>query len=186
VSKVRELCLRCINEVEHKSRENNIPATGAGIGLPALEPDGVFFAPVPTSLIFFFLTAPSDISPPVASPSLIDPAPTFDRCVPKPGGRGVVDLLSWTDADAFFIFLRVDSLPLDSERFGEPGRLSDLPFFRASVCFCLPDGVVAPLDEVPDATLSFGSCLIFVLFSSSFLASSCFSSSEFSSLYTIS
>jgi hypothetical protein len=79
-----------------------------------------------------------------------------------------------------FMRLRLDSLPLASERLGEPGRL--MAFTRSgSPCFSLrPDGVFAPLEDAPDGgfvlplslALSLGSC--FALASSSFLRSSSF------------
>lgn len=38
----------------------------------------------------------------------------------------------------FFLFLRDDSFPLESETMGDPGRLSDLPFLGASASVFLP------------------------------------------------
>jgi hypothetical protein len=104
-----------------------------GAGLPAREPDGVPLAVDSTPggrLIFFRMPpAPSDISPAVASPSLVEPAPVRPRCVL---GRGVVPRLSGPDVGLDFFFFRVDSLPLESEARGEPGRLRFLPFLAAS------------------------------------------------------
>lgn len=90
-------------------------------------------------------------------------------------------------------FLRDDSVPLDSERPGEPGRFNDLTFF--SPCLCLPEGVRLPL--VVAAPLSLETLLpsdldaswlpdfssSFLLFSSPCFSLSLFSSSESSSLY---
>jgi hypothetical protein len=105
--------------------------------------------PVARSLSFFFFwRAPSDISPPVASPSLVEPMPDLDFPA-APGGRGVPERLGCIEApdDFFSFFLRELSVPLDSERFGDPGRFRDLPFFAASTCFCLPEGVRVPLAD---------------------------------------
>jgi len=150
-------------------------------------------APVPTSLIFCFLArAPSDISPAVASPSLAAPPLPLAFCWP---GMGVVARLPLSElgpAGCFFTRLCDDSLPLDSERFGDPGRLSDFVFLAISAGLGLPEGVVLPLEAAPDATLSFGSALTFALAaltSSSFLgwlASSFFSSSSSLCGYNIS
>jgi hypothetical protein len=81
-----------------------------------------------------------------------------------------------------FNFLRLDSLPLASERFGEPGRLREElatleGFLSGSPCFSLrPEGVFVPLVEAPDAGFSPSLPLSFVcacnLASSSFLRSS--------------
>lgn len=86
----------------------------------------------------------------------------------------------------FLCFLRVDSLPLDSERFGEPGRFKLLTFLNGSECFGRPDGVLFPLDEAPDGSLESvfrASSLAFAFASSSFFLSisACFSSSDVSS-----
>lgn len=134
------------------------------MGLPALDAEGVPRALPLTSFNFFFLeTAPSDISPPVASPSLPDPAPI--RRAAAPWGRGVPALLPVAGVAFFLSFFREDSFPLDSERVGEPGRLRDLPFFEPSGFF--PDGVLVPFVPAPFA------------FSPAFLSSSSFFSSSF-------
>lgn len=159
-----------------------------GLGLAAREPEpeGVLdLAPAPTILIRRLLpVGPSDISPPVASPSLSAPAPEpllaiFGLCWP---GSGVVDRLGRTEPLACFLtFLREDSLPLDSERFGEPGRLRDLPFFEtASDAFCLPWGVVLPFGVPPADGFSFSLPSVFAFWSSSFFSpsASSFSSSS--------
>jgi hypothetical protein len=77
-----------------------------------------------------------------------------------------------------FARLRLDSLPLASERVGDPGRLIALTR-RVSECFSLrPDGVFAPLDDAPDGGLVpsfgllFGSCFAFSSSSASRLRSS--------------
>lgn len=111
----------------------------AGTGLPAREADGVPLA-LPTSLIFFLGPAPSDISPAVASPSLVEPAPALDRLAAF--GTGVPERLPGAVAAVFLIFFRDDSLPLDSDKAGEPARFRDLLFFP-SPCF-FPCGVEEP------------------------------------------
>lgn len=141
-------------------------------GLPARDPAGVPLAPVPSCGRRFILPpAPSDISPAVASPSLVDPASRADG----PPGRGVAPRLPATElvGPSFFFFLfRVDSVPLESEPSGDPGRFRDLPFFAASAADFLPWGVSGPLDDEPTPFLSLS-----VLFSSS-----SFSESELDSL----
>lgn len=109
------------------------------------------------------------------------------RAPPEPEGAGEicrepgaeVTLAGW-DACFCFCFFLVDSFPLDSERFGEPGRFNVF-FFRGSVCLGRPDGVFVPLLEVPEATLD--SSFALALASSSFFLSCSFSfsSSEVSS-----
>ena len=92
---------------------------------------------------------------------------------------GVVERLPFSEADpvaCFFTRLCEDSLPLDSERLGEPGRFSDFTFFESSAGFGLPEGVVTPLEAEPEAAFSFASGL--ALGSSSFFDSSAFSSSS--------
>lgn len=94
---------------------------------------------------------------------------------------GVPGRLPRAAAVTFFCFFLVDSLPLDSDRVGEPGRLSDLPFLAMSDSFCLPCGVVDPL-ALCSLALSLSLCASLEspsFFSSSFAASS--SSSELSS-----
>ena len=85
----------------------------------------------------------------------------------------------------FFIFLRVDSLPLASELRGEPGRLSleDGEGLRGSLCLeALCEGVLFPFEDVPEDGFAFEglSCLSFsglVLLSSAFFRSSSLRSS---------
>lgn len=141
-------------------------------GLPARDPAGVPLAPVPSCRRRFILPpAPSDISPAVASPSLVDPAPRADG----PPGRGVALRLPVTElvGPSFFFFLfRVDSVPLESEPSGDPGRFRDLPFFTASAAAFLPWGVSGPLDDELTPFLSL----------SVLLSSSSFSDSEPDSL----
>lgn len=60
---------------------------------------------------------------------------------------------------SFLTRLCADSLPLASERFGEPGRLrlaaEDSLLRKGSACFsALPEGVLLPLDEAPEGSLS--------------------------------
>lgn len=85
------------------------------------------------------------------------------------------------DACFFLSFFREDSLPLDSERLGDPGRLRFF-VFSGSECFGRPEGVLVPLDDAPEGSFD-GSILTFALASSSFRLSItfCFSSSEVSS-----
>lgn len=76
----------------------------------------------------------------------------------------------------FLSFFRDDSLPLDSERLGEPSRFLD--FFNGSEVFGRPEGVF-----VPDATFAAASSLALSFASSSLRLSisACFSSSDVSS-----
>ena len=96
-------------------------------------------------------------------------------------GIGVDVPVGWDDACFFLCFFRDDSLPLDSERLGEPGRFRLLAFFSGSECFGRPEGVLVPFDDAPEG--SFDSILDLALASSSFRLSisACFSSSEVSS-----
>lgn len=107
----------------------------AGAGLPARDADGVPFA-LPTSLIFFRAAALSDISPAVASPSLVDPTPILVRRAATPCGIGVPERLPGAVAVVFLIFFREDSLPLDSDSAGEPALFKDL--FFLSPCLLFP------------------------------------------------
>lgn len=107
------------------------------------------------TLIFFLPPAPSDISPPVASPSLPEPAPPampFLFAPPKEDGIGVPARLPALDAAEVLNlgFLREDSLPLDSERLGEPARFKDLPCLPTpgTLSFC---GVVVPFVLAPES-----------------------------------
>ena len=149
-----------------------------GSGLPALEPAGVPLLLEGRSLIFFFLGWPSDISPPVASPSLADPPAIFLRWPACPWGMGVVERLCTADDPACFFtfFLRVDSLPLDSETVGDPDRLRLFTFLVMSAF--LPVGVEEPFWVVPEGALSFSA---FAFSSSSVFAFSSSSSSSSSS-----
>ena len=153
----------------------NLPP-GVATGLPALEALGVPRA-LPTSFNFLFLEpVPSDISPAVASPSLPDPAPILERLAIAPPGRGVPARLPEAGVAVCLSFFLDDSLPLDSESAGEPGRFKDLPFLDPSLG--LPEGVLVPFDPVPfDLSLPSPSFLL----SSSFLSSSFLSSSFLSS-----
>jgi hypothetical protein len=88
--------------------------------------------------------------------------------------------------DDFLTFFLEDSLPLDSERFGEPGRLSLLTFLKGSECLGRPEGVFVPFEEAPEGSfdsLFAASAFSLALASSSFLLSisACFSSSDVSS-----
>lgn len=124
---------------------------------------------------FFFARPASDISPPVASPSLMAPVASLARCEL---GRGVDERLPGTDPVACFLALFLDdSFPLDSisDRFGEPGRLRLLPFLTSGKAFDLPEAGPAPLAAPPDAAsaavFSPSSCL--TSFSSSVSSSDC-------------
>jgi hypothetical protein len=86
------------------------------------------------------------------------------------------------DEGCFFLcFFRDDSLPLDSERLGDPGLLRLLDFFEGSKCLGRPDGVFVPLDEAPEASLDSDLALFFASSSFCLSISFCFSSSEVSS-----
>lgn len=89
---------------------------------------------IPAILNFFLAAAPSDISPAVPSPSLPDPAPILDlrAAAAAACGRGVPPRLPVAGVAVFFIFFREDSLPLDSDNAGEPGRFKLLGFFKFS------------------------------------------------------
>lgn len=90
-------------------------------------------------------------------------------------------LVPGCDECFFLCFFREDSFPLDSERFGDPARLSVLFFFKGSVYFNLPEGVFVPLDEAPDGCLDSVFALSFASSSLRLSISFCFSSSEVSS-----
>ena len=74
----------------------------------------------------------------------------------EPGAMGVDVPVGWEEErPCFFLcFLREDSVPLASERFGEPGRLRvlEVDFLSGSECFGRPEGVVVPLEDAPDGT----------------------------------
>jgi len=98
----------------------------------------------------------------------------------RDGGPLGVDMpvLSLEDSPCFFLgFLREDSLPLASERFGEPGRLRELEDavrLRGSGSLLGRfEGVLVPFEEEPELVLSLD--LSAALFSSaSFLSCSSF------------
>lgn len=101
----------------------------------------------------------------------------------EPGAVGVDVPVGWEEErPCFFLcFLREDSVPLASERLGEPGRLRELvvDFLRGSLCLGRPEGVLVPLVEAPDgrSPLSLRSGRSFsvaAFFSSSFFRSSSF------------
>jgi len=89
----------------------------------------------------------------------------------------VVELgsVGWDEGCFFFIFLRADSLPLASERLGEPGRLRILR--RGLGCVGRFEGVLVPLVVFPEDAFSFKadlalSCCAALSSSSAFLRSS--------------
>ena len=85
----------------------------------------------------------------------------------------------WTMPGFFFCFLREDSLPLASERFGDPGRLmAVMGFLDKSKCLGRPDGVFVPLVELPDG--GFSALSLPLLFSAAFRSSSFLRSSSLS------
>lgn len=101
----------------------------------------------------------------------------------RDGGPLGVDMpvLSLEDSPCFFLgFLREDSLPLASERLGEPGRFSeveDAVRLRGSECLLERlEGVFVPLEEEPEGGLSLGLSPVFFS-SASFFACSSFSRS---------
>lgn len=117
---------------------------GIALGLPALE-----------LILDFSLSldpVPSDISPPVASPSLPEPAPALLRRAMAAEPKGVPARMPEGSTLFFIFFFRDDSFPLDSDRFGEPARLRDFLFLMASPSLCFPCGVVLLL--VKDFALS--------------------------------
>lgn len=83
-----------------------------------------------------------------------------------------------SDGECLFLpFLRDVSVPLASDRLGDPRRFRDTfiaVFFDGSVCFKRPDGVVLPFEEAAESFLFFSSST----FRSSSLALSSSVSSE--------
>lgn len=146
------------------------------MGLPALDAEGVPLPPLLLILIFFLGPAPSDISPAVASPSLPDPAPPWAlRFIAVCCNDGVPARLPIAGVEVLNFCFRVDSFPLDSERVGEPARLTPLPFLPRSACFLLcgvlpldPEGLDLSLRSLESPCPSLESSL----FSSSFSSSS--------------
>jgi len=97
------------------------------------------------------------------------------------GGTGVDVPVGWEEEGGpcfFLCFLRADSVPLASERLGEPGRLRELvvDFLSGSLCLGRPDGVLVPLVEAPD-----GRSPVSLRWGRSFSAAPFFSSSFFRS-----
>ena len=94
-----------------------------------------------------------------------------ERADPIPEGDIARELCPLASLCSFLTLFLVDSLPLASERLGEPDRLSDEPAdVWLGPCFSArPDGVFVPCEEVPD-----GTPLTVAFFSSSFLRSSSF------------
>lgn len=100
-------------------------------------------------------------------------------------GREEVPSRPWAEGWCLLLgFLRDDSLPLASERSGEPGRLSECrddnflavsgSLLRGNEVFA--NGVFVPMEEVPEGCLSPSLALSFpCLFSSTLLPSSSFS-----------
>lgn len=154
----------------------NIP-DWAKFGLSALEALGV---PFPRFSLEFTAVlgpaVPSDSSPPVASPSLVEPLPVLFRRPMFCCETGVPLRLPGAAADVFLNFFREDSFPLDSDKAGEPGLFKDFVFLGTSPCLNFPCGVddPLPLDIFDRSLLSpFNSLL-----SESFFSSSCLSSSS--------
>ena len=159
-----------------------IPATElvlTGAGLPARDVDGV---PLAERLnLSCLLRLPES----VASVSLPDPAPrsrltgAFNPSLVGPAAPSPSP-----DKCFFFAFLREDSLPLASERLGDPVRLSDeLAFLTASIVLGRPEGVLVPLLDAPEPTCALSlpldcSSSAFFFSSSSFLRRSTSESSE--------
>lgn len=78
-------------------------------------------------------------------------------------GRDVGWGVGCVDGCLLLAFFRDVSVPLASDRLGDPGRLrvaDAVLFFNASVCFGRPDGVFVPLVDAPDSffTLSSSAC----------------------------
>jgi hypothetical protein len=78
----------------------------------------------------------------------------------------------------FLCFLREDSVPLASDWFGEPGagRLREVVSFNGSEVLFRPDGVLLPLEDAPEGSLSES---LPSLAAFSFSAAAAFSSSSF-------
>jgi len=107
----------------------------------------------------------------------------------EPGGTGVDVPVGWEEEACFFLcFLREDSVPLASERLGEPGRLRELEddFLRGSECLGRPEGVFVPLEEAPDGTSSPSLLFDLSLSDETFFSSSFFRSSSFSRSVSVS
>ena len=83
----------------------------------------------------------------------------------------------WGTLCCFFTFLRADSVPLASERLGEPGRFSLLALVFLDASGALPgrcEGVLLPFVDAPDGGFEAPALSISDFFSSSFLRSSSF------------
>lgn len=99
-----------------------------------------------------------------------------------PDGTGVDVPDGWEDEPCFFLcFLREDSVPLASERLGEPGRFRALvdAFLRGSGAFNLLDGVLVPFVEAPEIILLASFDFRLSLSEAAFLSSSFLRSSSF-------
>lgn len=111
---------------------------GIGTGLPAREPLGVALAGDPGMDLAGKFMLRGRLS---VSVSLPDPAP-------RPMGEAAPGM---SRRCCFFRRLRVDSLPLVSERLGEPGRLRlDMESFgcKPPACFSTrPEGVLALVES---------------------------------------
>lgn len=93
------------------------------------------------------------------------------------GGPLGVDMLVLSFEPSFFLtFLREDSLPLASERLGEPGRLreeEDEVRLRGPEClFSRLEGVLVPFEEEPEGDFSLGLSPVFFSSASFFSCSS--------------
>jgi len=129
---------------------------------PGAEPVGVPAMGEPGRLAKALFLGLPPRSVPDASVSLPEPAARARARASGDIGRvpsTAGDMAREEDAEAWVSFLSLfllDSLPLASERLGEPGRLREEPaaWLRASPCFSArPEGVFVPVDA-PDGGLS--------------------------------
>ena len=68
-------------------------------------------------------------------------------------GLGVDIAVGRAESCCFLDFFRADSVPLTSDKFGDPGRFKvERAFFRGSECLFLPEGVLVPLVDSPDGS----------------------------------
>lgn len=100
-------------------------------------------------------------------------------------GTGVDVAVGRVEPFCFLDFFLADSVPLASDRLGDPGRFRfAAAFFSGSECLFLPDGVLVPFVDAPDCSLllSFSFCWgLSDLFSAFFRSSSFRFSSSVSS-----
>lgn len=159
-------------ERKREDREDipGVPILAGGAeGLPARLICGVPLLDGWRTLSLMRIFVPSLISPPEPAPSPSLPEPAFERdfpLAPRMEGAGTPRLgdmgreggcAGWDEETplVFLCFLRVDSLPLASERLGEPGRFNEEEgFVEGRGCLeGRPEGVLVPREEAPEGFL---------------------------------